>query len=434
LKQIDKEFNGGEWTFMAWNSIGITDEQITSISYLFWLHRVHVSLMNPLQIAHYPTLKHLRDGREVVTKLGKYLTTFKDFIGITETEIKDAVEKYNAIVASRTGWEVRFIESTDADGFVRIYSNCLAGSCMKGMDAVRVYAHDKSVIRLAYIQSLAGEILARCIVREDLKQYIRIYPDANGSTEGKYLQQYLKANGYTHGNLDGCLLQMIEHEDEDDIFVAPYIDAGLDGNGSEGSAQSGELVDIDDKTYIEINTHGELSLTMTNGYTDDVENEDESECDDCGDIESNDNMSYTTHGDYVCRHCCENNYSYAWINNNTQDYVHNDHVIWANDDAFHEDCDLSAHDIYACEETGDYYHIDDLVMTLRGFIYCNLVQDIDHEDADGNLSAHEDDVHELSDGTKCHTDDAERIQAEIDEEEENNEPQPTEDIKQNETI
>jgi hypothetical protein len=431
LKQIDKEFNGGEWTFMAWNSIGINNEQSQNISYLFWLHRVHVSLMNPLQIAHYPTLKHLRDGREVVTKLGKYLTTFKDFIGITDAEIKDAVEKYNAIVASRTGWEVRFIESIDADGFVRIYRDCLAGSCMKGVDAVRVYAHDKSVIRLAYIQSLAGEILARCIVREDLKQYVRIYPDANGSTEGKYLQQYLKANGYTHGNLDGCLLQMIEHEDEDDIFVAPYIDAGMDGNGSEGSAQSGELVDIDDKTYIEINTHGELSLTMTNGYTDDVEDEDMSECDDCGDMEHNDDMSYTTHGDYVCRHCCENNYSYAWINNNTQDYVHNDHVIWANDDAFHEDCDLSAHDIYACEETGDYFHIDDLVMTLRGFICLNLVEDIDHEDADGNLSAHQDDVHELSDGTKCHTDDAERIQAEIDEEEENNDNQQG---QQNETI
>jgi hypothetical protein len=136
-------------------------------------------------------------------------------------------------------------------------------------------------------------------------------------------------------------------------------------------------------------------------------------------------MTYTTHGDYVCRHCCDNNYSYAWINNNTQDYVHNDHVIWANDDAFHEDCDLSAHDIYACEETGDYYHIDDLVMTSRGFIYFDVAEDIDHEDADGNLSAHQDDVHELSDGTTCHTDDAERIQAEIDEEEETDEePQP----------
>jgi hypothetical protein len=425
IKEIDQEFEVGGWTYMAWNALGITHEQGSNLSYLFFLHRTHVSLMNPLQIAHYPTLKHLRDGREVVTKLGKYLTTFKDFIGITETEIKDAVEKYNAIVASRTGWEVRFIESTDADGFVRIYTNCLAGSCMKGMDAVRVYAHEKSVIRLAYIQSLAGEILARCIVREDLKQYVRIYPDPNGSTEGKYLQQFLKANGYTHGNLDGCLLQMIEHEDEDDIFVAPYIDAGVDGNGSTGSAQSGELVDIDDKTYIEINTHGDLTLTMTNGYTDDVESDDESECDDCGDLEHNDDMFSTHGGDYICRHCCDNNYSYAWINNNTQDYVHNDQVIFVGDEAYHVDLDLSAFDIYYCEDTGDYYHIDDLVMTLRGFINCDYATSIDHEDADGNNYAHADDVHELSDGTTCHTDDAERIQAEIDEEEEeNNEPQP----------
>jgi hypothetical protein len=416
IKKIDQEFIGGEWVHMNWNALGINNEQFVALDYLFNLHRVHVSLMNPLQIAHYPTLKHLRDGREVVTKLGKYLTTFKDFIGMTETEIKDAVEKYNAIVASRTGWEVKYIESTDADGFVRIYRDCRAGSCMKGEDAVRVYAHEKSVIRLAYIQSKSGEILARCIVREDFKQYIRIYPDANGSTEGKYLQQYLKANGYTHGNLDGCLLQMIEHEDEDDIYVAPYIDAGLDGNGSEGSAQSGELVDIDGRTYIEINTHGDLSLTMTNGYTDDVENEDESDCDDCGDTEHNDNMTYTYHGDYICRHCCDNNYSYAWINNNTQDHVHNDHVIFVDDEAYHVDVDLSAFDIYYCEDTGDYYHIDDLVMTLRGFIHCDYATSIDHEDADGNEYAHTDDVHELSDGTTCHTDDAKDLQAEIDRE------------------
>jgi hypothetical protein len=208
---------------------------------------------------------------------------------------------------------------------------------MKGTDAVRVYAHDKSVIRLAYIQSLAGEILARCIVREDYKQYVRIYPDANGSTEGKYLQQYLKANGYTHGNLDGCLLQMIEHEDEDDIFVAPYIDAGADGNGSEGSAQSGELVDIDGRSYIEINTHGDLSLTMTNGWTDDVEDEDMSECDDCGDMEHNDDMTFTYTSNIYADIVVIIITSYAWINSNNQDYVHHDNVIFVGDEAYHVD-------------------------------------------------------------------------------------------------
>jgi hypothetical protein len=413
LKKIDQEFEVGGWTYMNWNALGITYEQGANLGYLFNLHRTHVSLMNPLQIAHYPTLKHLRDGREVVTKLGKYLTTFKDFIGLSEANIKDIVEKYNAIVASRTGWEVRFIESTDADGFVRIYRDASAGSCMKGMDAVRVYAHEKSVIRLAYIQSQSGEILARCIVREDLKQYVRIYPDANGSTEGKYLQQYLKANGYTHGNLEGCLLQMIEHEDEDEIFVAPYIDAGVQGNGSEGSAQSGELVDIDGKTYIEINTHGDLTLTMTNGYTDDVEDEDMSECDECGELENNDSMYSTYHDQYICEHCINNNYYYAYVRNG-QDYVHCDSVVSVGDEHYHVDY-LDRYDIYYCDFAEDYFHIDDLVSTAHGFVHIDHANALDHEDTDGNNFAIIDEAHELSDGTWCHINNAKELQAEIDE-------------------
>jgi hypothetical protein len=265
-------------------------------------------------------------------------------------------------------------------------------------------------------------------VREDLKQYVRIYPDANGSTEGKYLQQYLKANGYTHGNLEGCLLQAIEYEEDEDIFVAPYIDAGNTTNGSDGSAQNGELVDIDGKTYIEIIPNGDLCLTMTNGYTDDVENEDESECDECGDMDNNDNMYSTYHDQYVCQHCIDNRYSFAWVRPNGQDYVHEDNVIFVGDEAYHENVDFSAFDIYNCEQSGDLYHIDDLVMTLRGFIYCDLVKDLDHEDADGNNSAHEDDVHELSDGTTCHKDDAEDLQEEINEaERERDDAERTED-------
>ena len=424
LKQIDQEFEVGGWTYMNWNTLGMTYEQGANLSYLFNLHRTHVSLMNPLQIAHYPTLKHLRDGREVVTKLGKYLTTFKDFIGLSDAHIKDVVEKYNAIVASRTGWEVKFIESTDEDGFVRIYRDASAGSCMKGMDAVRVYAHEKSVIRLAYIQSKSGEILARCIVREDLKQYVRIYPDANGSTEGKYLQQYLKANGYTHGNLEGCLLRAIEHEDDEDIFVAPYIDAGIDGNGSAGSAQSGDLIDIDDKTYIEITPHGDLCLTMTNGYTDDVEDEDMSECDECGELENNDNMYSTYHDQYVCEHCINNNYYYAYVRNG-QDYVHCDNVVTVGDEHYHVDY-LDRYDIYYCDFAEDYFHIDDLVSTAHGFVHIDYANALDHADSDGNDYAIIDEAHELSDGTWCHINDAKELQAEIDADEaDEKEPETT---------
>lgn len=420
LKAIDEKFKE-EWTKIYWYDLGLQTEWVNKLEYLFYLHRVHVSLKSPLQIAHYPTLRHLRDEREVVTKLGKYLTTFKDFIGIDDAVIKNIVEKYNAVIASRTGWEVKFIESNDPDGFENVYVKTKAGSCMSGNDgdtrnAVRVYAHDKSVIRLAYMVNGADEIIARCIVREDNKQYIRVYPDPNGSTEGRYLLDYLKANGYVHGNLSGCLLQAIQYEEDEDIFRAPYIDAGINGNGNSDSAQSGELVTIDDKEYIEICTSGDLNLTMTNGYTDDITDEDHEECEDCGHLEYRDDLYYTHHEQHICSDCIDSNYYYAHTRRGERDYVHGDYVVEVGDDAYHEDY-LSEHDIYECEESGDYHHLDDLVNTSMGLIHIDYARVLDHEDLENNTYAHEDDAHELSDGTWCHKADAEELQAEIDEEE-----------------
>jgi hypothetical protein len=429
LLEIEECFERGEWTYMYWNKLEIDTMVQARLNYLFKLHRTHASIKSPLQVAHYPTLKHLRDKREVVTKLGKYLTTFKDYLELSESDIKNIVEKHNAIIASQSGWTLNFIESTDADGFEKIYKNCLAGSCMKGMSAVRTYAHEKSVIRLAYLTNGANEIIARCLVREDRKQYIRTYPETNGSSEGRHLADILKANGYTHGNLEGCLLRAIPYEDDEDIYEAPYIDGGIDGNGSDGSAQQGKIVEIDGKEYIEISTDGYLHLTNTNGYTDDVEDEDMSECDDCGDIVSNDEMYSTYHDQYICEHCINNNYYYAYVRNG-QDYVHADHVVTVGDNHYHVDY-LDRYDIYACEASGDFYHIDDLVMTSMGYIAHEYSQALDHADDEGNDYAHENDARELSDGTWCHADNFEDLQKEIDEEnaddEDEDNTQPTDD-------
>jgi hypothetical protein len=40
---------------------------------------------------------------------------------------------------------------------------------------------------------------------------------------------------------------------------------------------------------------------------------------------------------------------------------------------------------------------------------------LDYEDKDGNNYAHEDDIHELSNGKLCHNEDAEELQEEINE-------------------
>ena len=265
---------------------------------------------------------------------------------------------------------------------------------------------------MAYLTNGANEIIARGLVREDRKQYVRIYPDPNGTNEGRHLLDVIKANGYTYGNLEGCLLKAIEHEDDEDVFVAPYVDAGSSGsNGGEGSAQYGSLVEIDDKAYIEIGTEGDLCLTNTNGYTDDID-EDRSECDDCGDLVNNDEMYSTYHDQYVCEHCINENYYYAFVRNG-QDYVHDEYVVSVGDEYYHVDY-LDRYDIYECQASNEYYHLDDLVYTSMGYIHVQYAKPLDHEDDEGNDYAHEDDAHQLSDGTWCHSDNADELQDEID--------------------
>lgn len=430
LEYINAQFREGEWSKVHWYELGMDTPVVDKLNYLSQLHRVHVSLKSPLQIAHYPTLRHLRDRREVITKLGKYLTTFKDFIGLDDSAVKNYVEKYNAIIASRTGWRVNFIESNDPDGFIKIYSKAQARSCMHGMEAVRVYAHDKSVIRLAYLENTANEILARCIVREDLKQYVRVYPDPNGSNEGRHLLDYLKANGYTHGDLYGCLLDAIEYDgdmdDVEDVYVAPYIDAGAKGNGGDESAQSGYIVEIDGKEYIEINSNGDLCLTMTNGYTDDVENdEDYSTCENCGDRVHNDDTYWTWHDEYICSHCEDNHYTIAYVERNREEYVHNDRIIWVGDTAYWEDVEFSDFDIYYCEASDQWCHADDLVYTSMGDIHIDYAQLLDHKDDEGNNYAHHDDAHQLSDGSWCHRKNAEELQEELDDADKEDEEETT---------
>lgn len=413
LKYIAKQFNEGDWCMIDWYALGMSTDMATNLFYLHHLHRVHVSLTNPLQIAHYPTLRHLRERREVITKLGKYLTTFKDFIGLSESDVKNYVEKYQAMIASRTGWQINFIESNDADGFVKIYHDCKANSCMKGEDCVKVYAHDKSVLRLAYMQNVEGEIIARCLVREDRKQFIRTYPDPQGTTEGRYLQDFLKANGYTHGNLEGVLLRAIEHDDDCDIYMAPYIDAGNQANGSDDAYQTGDLVQIDGKDYIQIVNDGHLELTYTHGWTDNIEDdEDYSTCDDCGAREHNDNFYSTYHDRYVCEGCINADYYYAYVRNG-QDYVHMGDVVTVGDEHYHVDY-LDRYDIYYCDFAEDYFHIDDLVNTAHGLVHRDYAHPLDHVDNEGNDYAIIDETHELTNGTYCHKNDAEELQAEID--------------------
>ena len=155
---------------------------------------------------------------------------------------------------------------------------------------------------------------------------------------------------------------------------------------------------------------------MTNGYTDDVENdEDYSSCECCDDRVHNDDTYYTWHDQYICAHCEQNHYTTAWVERNREELVHNDSIIWVGDEAYWNDVEFSDFDIYYCEASDEYHHIDDLRSTSIGLIHMDYAEEIDHEDGDGNNYAHHDDVHLLSDGTTCHINNAKELQAEIDE-------------------
>jgi len=367
------------------------------------LHNIHESIEDPVLIAYYPTLEHLRLNRIVKTKLGKYLTKYQKELGLTDALIKIMVENHNARLEARSGWNVKFIESNDPDGWLKVYADCEFKSCMttehKAKPYIRSYAHDKSVLRLAYLQS--GDVIkARCIVREDDPdnlQWIRIYPAPDQSAEGTFLKSYLESNGYKRGDLMGVLLKTWWHDDG--CWASPYVDWG---NGDEpfGSHKS-----IDGENYIRVNEDGDLSLNHTDGTTwrEDDEDDDLVNCACCGESYHYDNLNENDECDH-----CERNYAWAYTHNGNQEYVRYDDCIEFNSDYYAKE-HLSEHDIYECEADGEYYHLDDLVHTSMGYIYHGHAIALDHADNDGNDYAHEDDAMDLPDGTKCHKDNFETL-------------------------
>ena len=70
----------------------------------------------------------------------------------------------------------------------------------------------------------------------------------------------------------------------------------------------------------------------------------------------------------------------------------------------------NGHDVYLCEDTGEWWHMDDLCSTSRGFIHTDSAVSLDVEDSEGNSFAHMDDVVTTHDGRVIHEDDGVEVQ------------------------
>lgn len=375
-----------------------------------FLHVLHVSELNPAQIAYYPTLRHFREDRPVRTTVGKYLTKYKELYGLRETTIKAMAEKYMAKMQARAGWTLNFVEHNDPEGWVKVYASEHVSSCMRGETAVRVYAHDKSVLRLAYLTDGVNNIIARCIVRDDdEKGWLRVYPDPNGSSEGRFLLDTLIAAGYNkRTNLDGVLLQAIPHGGG---YVCPYLDTGEDG------AQAVDTTRVDGELYLVVDDNGEYDATNTDGMVGDRYT-----CDCCGDSCDGDDLTYIECDDRsVCEHCRNENYVYAY-GNRYEEYFPKEDCVRV-DGVCYLMATASNHDIYQCDYDDEWYHSDDLYFFDEGSVHVNDAVLVDHMH-NGNEYVHPEYVHTLSDGTTCHSDDADEYQAEIDEAESDDEVEP----------
>lgn len=405
FKIAQEKFNNHEWKAINLRPL-LPTKFINNLDTANILHFLHESEADPFQIAYYPTLRHMREGREVRTRLGKYLTTYASLFELNESDIKAMSEKHRSEVAGRGNWQVGFVSHDDEAGWIHTYSSEKVTSCMQSMDAVRIYAHEKSTLRLARVTQSNGDIIARCIVRDEggMTGWVRVYPDPNGYSEGKFLLDYLNANGYPERtNLNGVLMQFIE---DGDGIVCPYLDSGS------GGRQSVSVETHDGKKYL-VAGGGDYEACNTNGYT---EEHFECTCDECGDGMDEEDGTYIDSTDNtVCEYCRNNNYTYAYGRRH-QDYYPNDDCIECQSDGeYYLEEYAGEHDVYICAVTETWYHIDDLCSTSRGLVHVDEVTRLDHEDSDGNDYAYIRDTHELSDGTKCHEDDADRLQAEIDE-------------------
>lgn len=395
----------------CWDTIMCDDEVraeyrtiLTNIERIQLLHNLHVSEMNPMQVAYYPTLRHYREDRPVRTSVGKYLNKYKDLFGISERSIKTMAEKYIAKMQARSGWHMEFIEHNDPQGWVRVYGSHKVGSCMRGESAVRVYAHEHSVLRLSYLVDAGGDVIARCIVRDDdNKGWLRVYPDHNGSAEGRFLLDSLIATGYKDQiNLDGVLLDCIEHGDNG--YVCPYLDCGAVG------AQNVDIVHRHNTSFLLVTESGDYDAAVTGGFVGRGLT-----CHCCGDNMSEGDETWIESEEiYVCSYCRDEHYVYAY-GQRYQEYYPIEDCIEV-DGAWYLEETAHHHDVHKCDYDGEWYHADDLYFFDEGSVHSDDIVTVDHEHlSEGRYEVHPDYVTTLSDGTTCHDDDEEHYQAEIDE-------------------
>lgn len=378
-----------------WKDVPWCDEPWFKKSPYYYLHSAHQPRepQNAGGVAFAESPQKLVADRFTVMKPGRYLSRFFP-INLSEGDVKLWAERYAALFVPAV---VQFVSGSDKHGWQHIY-NVGPQSCMKGDSAVQIYAHAKSVLRLAYIKD-GDTVVSRCIVRDDIEEYIRVYPSSDGPAHTA-LREALEARGYTHGTLRGVLLDAVAYEGDSDKYVCPYLDSG---NGS-SSYTNVEVVYRDGKEYLQVGSDGMEGQTQ-DGYVTEAER---IECYHCEERIDEDDIVYIESCDrQVCQSCRDHHYKFAYNKHGDRDYYDEDDCIRCESNSkWYVEAYASNNDVYQCEMNSDWYKEDDMVMTSIGMVSRENAVELAVEDSDGNSWAVESDTVTTHDGRVIHKDDA----------------------------
>lgn len=361
------------------------------------------------KISFYASVKDMLTSKRTTTTAGRYLK--RVYPTLPDHKIRDIASEHNAEYVEP---ELKFARSESE--CIRVVAEG-PGSCMANSNyghndhwfvghvhpaAVYGYCEEdpswKPDTEILYFEDAKGKIKARVICSAVTKACARIYGDE------LRMRKAMGKAGYKQevGALVGARIRNIENENGDGIII-PYVDAGVGAGG-------GHLyfTELDDK-YLVLEYEGRSTYAgyERRGVSTDTYDEDDEDtfcCDSCGEVYDNEDANSTFDGHIICDECRGEYYSYAVVGLNPEQraIVHDDDSTYVHglDDRYLDDI-LDEADIYACEYSGDYYHIDDLVSTPEGWVRRDYVVELD-EEYDGCSYAMKGHTVETHDGRTIH--------------------------------
>lgn len=220
----------------------------------------HISVKNPSLLAYWQTDEKFKRHIETPIKLGKFL---KSKTNLSDEEIARQVCRHKLYIGEDS-LQVKFAGNDDLDAWDRCYRTPAVQSCMNDPDTYEtVYKYDvhrnyassafglpNNGLRLAYLE-VADEVVARAIVHEPTKTFVRCYGDDN-------LKPALLDLGYreTCSHPEGLVLYTKEIYAG---YTTPYIDGGLVRAHLEWDYSTG-------CHYWELARSGDYELDTTDGY------------------------------------------------------------------------------------------------------------------------------------------------------------------------